>query len=565
MAIFHLTVKVISRNQGRSVVAAAAYRSATKMTNEWDGVEHDFTKKHWVEYSEIMLPENAPPEYRDRSKLWNDVELSEKSSDARLAREVEIALPKELNRQQQIELVRTYVKDKFVDKGMIADINIHDPPVTDDLGRPIDENGVPTDDPNKMIFRNPHAHIMLTMRPLDEQGQWQPKTQKEYLLVKDGVEKAFTAEESKAAMVIGWEKQYMYSDGKKKVWKTRIEGAMEDLRPCGRSPKASRYGRQNQITEEWNSKERIYEWRNTWADMCNRTFLYLNIDEQIDSRSLADQGREDEIPTLHKSPNATIRDKRAERTGGELSDIGKINKEIKEYNRFIRSFKAMTKRAEAVVKDIEDKALRKLEKLRAKIISNEFQLRKLREFIKKDKAEYLRLKAYASDREALEIKIDESENTIRAQREALDKIPLFMLHRINDAKAIIANEQSRIEFLQELLGSYAKKYQIDEENYKQRLSELSYIDKATRKEAQLQNERKDLRSEFKIEYSKLSDKQKETFNNMRFKMDKDLLENLFEHDRELYIECIEYMDKRMISVRYMNKVKKEILHSKFDN
>ena len=565
MAIFHLTVKVISRNSGRSAVAAAAYRSAEKLLNEWDGVEHDFTRKHWVEYSEIMLPDNAPLEYKDRSKLWNAVELSEKSSDARLAREVEIALPKELNRQQQIELVRSYVKAKFVDQGMIADINIHYPPVTDDLGRPIDENGVPTDDPNKMIFRNPHAHIMLTMRPLDEKGRWQPKTQKEYLLIRDGIEKAFTAEESKAAMASGWEKQYMYSDGKKKVWKTRTEGAMEDLKPCGRSPKASRYGRQNPIIEEWNSKDRIYEWRNTWADMCNRTFLYLNIDEQIDPRSLADQGREDEIPMLHKSPDATIRDKRAERTGSKLSDIGKINKEIKEYNNLIRSFKAMAKRTKAAVKDIEDKALERLEKLRAKIISIEFQIRKIKELIKKDKEEYLRLKAYASDKAALEIKIDESENAIRAQREALDKIPLFMLHRINDAKVIIANEQGRIEYLRELISSSAEKYQVDEENYKQRLSELSYIDKVTRKEAQLQKEREDLRSEFKIEYSKLLDKQKETFNNMRFKMDKDLLENLFEHDRELYIECIEYMDKRMISVRYMNKVKKEILYSKFDS
>ena len=565
MAIFHLTAKVISRNQGRSAVAAAAYRSATKMINEWDGVEHDFTKKHWVEYSEIMLPDNAPPEYKDRSKLWNAVELSEKSSDARLAREVEIALPKELSRKQQIELVRTYVKAKFVDHGMIADINIHNPPVTDDLGRPIDTNGIPTEDISKMIFRNPHAHIMLTMRPFDEQKRWQPKTQKEYLLIRDGIEKAFTAEESKAAMVDGWEKQYMYSDGKKKIWKTRLEGAMEDLKPCGRSPKASRYGRQNPITEEWNSKERIYEWRNTWADMCNRTFLYLNIDEQIDSRSLVDQGKEEEIPTLHKSPEATVRDKRAARTGGELSDIGKINKEIKEYNDIIRSFKAVTKKVEVVIKDIGDKALEKLEKIRAKIISNEFQLRKLKRLISKDKEEYLRLKAYASDKAALEIKIDESENAIRAQREALDKIPLFMLHRINDAKVIIANEQGRIEYLRELISSSAEKYQVDEENYKQRLSELSYIDKVTRKEAQLQKEREDLRSEFKIEYSKLSDKQKETFNNMRFKMDKDLSENLFEHDRELYIECIEYMDKRMISVRYMNKVKKEILYSKFDS
>ena len=104
MAIYHCAVKIIGRSAGRSSVAAAAYRSAECLTNEYDGIEHDFTKKGWVEFTEIILPENAPVEYKDRSTLWNAVEAVEKSQDAQLAREFEVALPAELTREQQIEL-----------------------------------------------------------------------------------------------------------------------------------------------------------------------------------------------------------------------------------------------------------------------------------------------------------------------------------------------------------------------------------------------------------------------------------------------------------------------------
>ena len=145
IAIYHCSIKIVSRGKGKSAVAAAAYRSGEKLTNEWDGLTHDYTKKGGVVHSEILLPAHAPPAFSDRSTLWNSVELSEKSNNAQLAREVEIALPVELSSEEQTRLVREYCSSQFVSKGMIADFNLHD------------TGG-----------GNPHAHILLTMRPLDE-------------------------------------------------------------------------------------------------------------------------------------------------------------------------------------------------------------------------------------------------------------------------------------------------------------------------------------------------------------------------------------------------------------
>ena len=163
IAIYHCSIKIISRGQGKSAVAAAAYRSGEKITNEWDGETHDYTRKGGVVHSEIMLPPHAPPSFSDRSTLWNSVEEIEKSKDAQLAREVEIALPVELSREEQTRLVRDYCSSQFVSKGMCADFNIHD-----------------------TVSGNPHAHIMLTMRPLDEKGIWTAKSKKEYDLDENG-------------------------------------------------------------------------------------------------------------------------------------------------------------------------------------------------------------------------------------------------------------------------------------------------------------------------------------------------------------------------------------------
>ena len=151
MAIYHLHVKVIGRKSGASAVASAAYRSGLRLHDERLDRAQDFSAKRGVVHSDVMLPENAPEAWRDRERLWNDVEAFEIRKDAQLAREVEFALPREMTQAQGIELARDFVQAEFVDRGMIADLNVH---------WDMAEDGMP----------KPHAHVMLTMRAVDENG-----------------------------------------------------------------------------------------------------------------------------------------------------------------------------------------------------------------------------------------------------------------------------------------------------------------------------------------------------------------------------------------------------------
>lgn len=151
MAIYHLHVKVIGRKAGSSAVASAAYRSASRLRDERIDRRHDFSAKRGVIHSEIMLPEGAPEHLGDRERLWNEVEAVEVRKDAQLAREVEFAIPREMTQAQGIELARDFAQAEFVDQGMIADLNVHW-----DMG----EDGMP----------KPHAHVMLTMRSVDDNG-----------------------------------------------------------------------------------------------------------------------------------------------------------------------------------------------------------------------------------------------------------------------------------------------------------------------------------------------------------------------------------------------------------
>ena len=151
MAIYHFSAKVISRANGSSAVASAAYRSAERLHDDRLDRDHDFTNKSGVLHSEVLLPEGAPERLGDRSTLWNEVEATELRKDAQLSREVEFAIPRELSQQQGIELARDFVQAEFVDHGMIADLNVHWDIGADGLAKP-------------------HAHVMLTMREVDEDG-----------------------------------------------------------------------------------------------------------------------------------------------------------------------------------------------------------------------------------------------------------------------------------------------------------------------------------------------------------------------------------------------------------
>lgn len=147
MALYHFSAKVISRAVGSSAVAAAAYRSADRLHDERLGRAHDFSNKAGVVHSEVMLPDGAPEEWGDREQLWNDVEAAEVRKDAQLAREIEFAIPREMSEAEGIALARDFVRRVFVERGMIADLNVHWDVGADGLAKP-------------------HAHVMLTMREI---------------------------------------------------------------------------------------------------------------------------------------------------------------------------------------------------------------------------------------------------------------------------------------------------------------------------------------------------------------------------------------------------------------
>ena len=267
MAIYHCSIKIISRGKGKSAVAAAAYRAGEKITNEFDGMTHDYTHKGGVVHTEILLPGHAPAAFSDRAVLWNEVEKIEKAKNAQLAREIEIALPRELTREQSISLVREYVKKHFVAAGMCADICVHD------------TGG-----------GNPHAHVMLTMRPLEESGEWGAKQKKEYILDRDG------------------NKIY---DRKKRQYKCKSVPATD-----------------------WNDQTKAEEWRAAWAQICNQHLAQNGHAERIDHRSYERQGI-DQIPTVHLGVAASAMEKRGIRT-----ERGDLNREIEVTNQKLRQLKA---------------------------------------------------------------------------------------------------------------------------------------------------------------------------------------------------------------------------------
>ena len=349
MAIYHLEAKVVSRGAGRSAVAASAYLSCSRLYNDYDGIQHDYTKKQGLVWQEVFLPEYAPQEWKDREKLWNAVEEVETAKDSRLAREFVVALPIELSREQQIELLQDFIREQFVADGMCADAAIHD-----------------TDG------RNPHAHILLTVRPLDEQGKWQYKTEKEYLCMKNGEERGFTAAEFRTAQADGWEKQYPYKVGKKKVYMVPSEADAQGLARADKHPKSTRYGRQNPISERWNSEEQLTAWREAWADASNRYLERAGREERIDHRSNAARGL-DEIPTIHEGVTA-----RALERKGIIADRCEINRQIRADNALLRELKAEIKKLTALVARTVPAIAEGLEKLRSRVLIFCYQLSHIR-------------------------------------------------------------------------------------------------------------------------------------------------------------------------------------------
>ena len=297
--------------------------SCSNILNDYDGVRHNYTRKGGLVWQEVFLPDNAPAEWADRSVLWNAVEAAETTKESRLARMFVVALPMELNHDQQMVLLTEYIRQQFVADGMCADVALHDP-----------------DPPG----HNPHAHILLTMRPLDEHGDWQYKTEKEYLCVRGDEERGFTAEEFTQAKQDGWEKQYPYKVGRKKVYMAPSVAEAQGLIRASKHPKNTRYGRQNPITERWNSESQLLNWRASWAETCNRHLEMAASEARIDHRSNAERGI-DEQPTVHEGVAARMIEKR-----GGTSVLCEMNRQIRADNALLRALKAQVQKLMDAVK-----------------------------------------------------------------------------------------------------------------------------------------------------------------------------------------------------------------------
>jgi ATP-dependent exoDNAse (exonuclease V) alpha subunit len=382
MACYHFSSKIINRSNG-SACAAAAYRSAEKITNEFDGITHDYSQKTFVDDAVIMLPENAPAEFADRQTLWNAVEQTEKQAKAQLAREIEFSLPVELPPEVRKHLALEFVQEQFVDKGMIADVCFH---------KQHQKNNV-----KKGISANPHCHVLLTLRPIDESGRWESKNTTLYLCEKNGKQKMMSSQEIKEDP--SWEKIYQYIDESGSVsWHTKsyvVEHEEEGLKQVNKYPK--RENVQNPKIVEWNSRESLISWRRAWADKQNLYLETYGIDARVDHRSYKDQGL-NLIPTVHEGKAITAMERKLKAeydrkiANGEdavlqHTDIRNMNIAIQEHNteiRIIAEMKRLRKQMVQIIKpvkvriaEIENGIAEKLELLRAELISLGLKIKKV--------------------------------------------------------------------------------------------------------------------------------------------------------------------------------------------
>ena len=278
MPVPHFNIKITQRSKGNSAVAGAAYQAGEKLFSEYDQKTKNYTCKKEVVYTEIMLPPNAPPEYADRATLWNSVEEIEKQWNSQLARRFVAALPREVPMELLLQMVKEYCEEQFVSKGMCVDFVIHDT-----------NSG------------NPHCHIMLTMRPLDERGAWAAKSKKEYDLDENG-------------------ERIRLPSGRYKTHKTDLTG--------------------------WNDKDNTLLWRKAWADYTNDFLERNGSPERIDHRSNAERGI-DEIPTVHMGVAACQMEKK-----GIATEKGELNRSIQKTNRLIREIRAQIGKLKEWIADL---------------------------------------------------------------------------------------------------------------------------------------------------------------------------------------------------------------------
>ena len=273
MAIFHAHAKVFSRANGVSILARAAYRSGGNLTSNETGLSFDFSRKGGVVFSNILLPDNAPKDYLDRETLWNAVEAVETQSNAQLAREFECAIPREIPESERERFVTNFIQNTFVNYGMCADYSIHNPSKKEP---------------------NPHVHILLTMRPIKENGEWGDKFKNGYLLDEKG---------NKIPELDEKGKQKIGARGRK-MWK-----------------------RAKIASTNWNDVETLNSWRKSWEIACNSR---LSKEKHISCESNSSRGI-DLLPTKHEGVEGVIRHKIASTTLDR--NVVRLNKYIKHYNK----------------------------------------------------------------------------------------------------------------------------------------------------------------------------------------------------------------------------------------
>ena len=277
----HNEISIVQRSQQQSAVAAAAYQSGEKLFCEYDQQVKHYPEKRGIVHNEILLPANAPPEYADRNTLWNAAEAVEKQWNSQLARRWVLSIPREIPPDQYAALVRDFCNQQFVSKGMCVDFAIHDK-----------GDG------------NPHAHVMLTMRAMDEHGKWLPKSRKVYDLDENG-------------------ERIKLPSGR---WKSHKED-----------------------TVDWNDRKYCEIWRHEWEIIQNRYLEANNRPERVDLRSYERQGL-DIIPTVHEGAAVRQMEKR-----GIQTNIGNLNREIKAANSLMKSIRQLIKNLKGWIIELSEK------------------------------------------------------------------------------------------------------------------------------------------------------------------------------------------------------------------
>ena len=399
--------------------------SCSRIYNDYDGVQHDYTRKQGLVWQQVFLPDMAPAEWTNREVLWNAVEEAEKTKDSRLAREFVVALPVELSKDEWITLLTDFIQANFVAEGMCADVCIHD-----------------TDG------HNPHAHIMLTVRPLTMEGKWQHKTEKEYLCIKGGEECGFTASEFKQAQTDGWEKQYQYKVGKKKMYMAPSAAQTQGYERVSKYPKSTKYGRQNPISERWNSKDQLVLWRTAWADEVNWCLERFGHDERVDHRSHSERGL-DEQPTIHEGVAA-----RALEQKGIISDRCELNRQIKADNVLLRELKSLVKKLMDAVKNTVPAIAEAMETVRQKMIIFRYQLlrigtgkEKITDTLQIVKPDF---RKYESIMKQLKVKVQER-RTLLDEKKAAPAIQIFRQRELAQKIAALTEDIEKLKSEKALL------------------------------------------------------------------------------------------------------------------